>query len=104
MDSRTKIKWMIFTILIPEYILGKALNERLSVKGSRIQFRDLGLDWEEVHLYMANMGYFVLDVGEYLLEASNGAGNRSDERQTSVNDPSKFQSGQMKRFPLCRRW
>jgi hypothetical protein len=28
LDSRTKIKWMIFTVLIPEYILGKALNER----------------------------------------------------------------------------
>ncbi|OTA70093.1 hypothetical protein K449DRAFT_2081 [Hypoxylon sp. EC38] len=66
MASTTKIKWMVVAILVPEYLLGKALSERLAVKATlpRIEkhITMTGKDWGEVHCYLANMGYFVLDV------------------------------------------
>jgi hypothetical protein len=61
LDSRTKVKWMLITILVPEIIVGKALGERLAATK---RFLPEHLDWKVVHLYMANMGYFVLDLGE----------------------------------------
>ncbi|KAE9374862.1 hypothetical protein N431DRAFT_503621 [Stipitochalara longipes BDJ] len=81
LDSRTKIKWMIFTILVPEYLIGKAFGERLAAKAGvklvkKSQLLDPNssaeqpteasdvvepLQWEDIHAYMANMGYFVVD-------------------------------------------
>lgn len=55
---------MIFTVLVPEYIIGKALNERLAVKSCMIRSRRtlFPADYEEIYFYMANMGYFVLNL------------------------------------------
>jgi hypothetical protein len=64
LDSRTKIKWMMFTILVPEYIVGKALNELLA-NNERFS------NWDKVTTYMANMGYFIIDFGDYWLETSS---------------------------------
>ncbi|OAL53834.1 hypothetical protein IQ07DRAFT_584435 [Pyrenochaeta sp. DS3sAY3a] len=58
-DAQTKIKWMLITLVLPELILGKAVNDRASAyqwysrqpKGTR----------RPVQNYLANMGYFVLD-------------------------------------------
>ncbi len=56
-DATTKLKWMILTILFPEYLFGKALGEWLAVRSMH------RYGWGTVEAYMANMGYFVLDVG-----------------------------------------
>ncbi|KAI1140263.1 hypothetical protein F5Y05DRAFT_311046 [Hypoxylon sp. FL0543] len=59
--SITKIKWMVITILVPEYLLGKALSELLAVRALKNDIHDLGKEWGPTHCYLANMGYFVLD-------------------------------------------
>ena len=62
-DSHTKIKWMLFTMLMPELTLAKAVHDRASanewfmdderLKHTRTQ--------RPVQNYLANMGHFVLD-------------------------------------------
>ena len=64
MDSRTKIKWMMFTILVPEYIVGKALNELVAINNRWARL-------DKVTTYMASMGYFIVDFEDYWLETSN---------------------------------
>jgi hypothetical protein len=74
LDSMKRAKWMLLTVLVPEYLLGKALCEWLSARISVKMMKDkLGgaHDWEMIHAYMANMGYFVLDCGEHLDEHGN---------------------------------
>jgi len=61
LDSLTKLKWMVVTVFVPEYLVGRALSELLVAR----QFRSHGL-FSLVQTYMANMGYFVLDMGDYL--------------------------------------
>jgi hypothetical protein len=78
LDSRTKIKWVIFTVLIPELIIGKALNDLLAAKNLPGTSK-FNLVWDEVHAHMANMRYFVVDFGQYWLEA-----NESDEDRGEV--------------------
>ncbi|OCL13489.1 hypothetical protein AOQ84DRAFT_414796 [Glonium stellatum] len=65
LDFRIKVKWMLLTILVPEYLVGKAFGERLAAKaGVKAMFALVSerVTWEEVHAYMANMGYFVLQI------------------------------------------
>lgn len=60
-DSRKKAKWMMLAIPIPEYLVGKALDEfsvarsdshpELSQKAI-----DAGTEWGSAHTYFANMG------------------------------------------------
>jgi hypothetical protein len=68
LDSRTKVKWMIFTVLAPEYLVGKALNDWLSARWEFEDFANIarveGTEWETVHGYYANLGGFVLDFTE----------------------------------------
>jgi hypothetical protein len=65
LDSRTKIKWMILTMLMPEYIMGKALNELLAALSvpelSCFERAKLDTEWTISHSYFANMGGYVLD-------------------------------------------
>ena len=69
-DATTKLKWMILTILFPEYLVGKALGDWLAVRSMR------RFGWGTVEAYMANMGYFVLDVGDI----PEGPFSEADER------------------------
>jgi hypothetical protein len=87
LDSRTRLKWMIFTILVPEYLTGKAFAERVAasagvkrmkrilrepndeVERARVKLLNdavESLQWEGIHVYMANMGYFVVDFSDVL--------------------------------------
>jgi hypothetical protein len=44
LDSGTKIKWMLLTILIPEYLVGKAFNEWLLAQWGKILLADIALN------------------------------------------------------------
>ncbi|KAI1418525.1 hypothetical protein F5Y13DRAFT_196350 [Hypoxylon sp. FL1857] len=98
--STTKFKWMVVAILVPEYLLGKALSERLSVtftlfppekgdpdkdasdEGAPDEDTPIG-EWEAVHYYLANMGYFVLDVQPELgvvIETTTDAGQEQKNK------------------------
>ena len=64
---------MVFTTLVPEYLIGKAVSERLAANAGvremkdKLQRRDVvNVQWDEIHVYMANMGYFVVDFSDVL--------------------------------------
>ena len=76
---------MIFTILAPEVLIGKAFGERLAAmagvkfmkntqvwSGATMEQKRVvadamkSLQWEEIHAYMANIGYFVVDFSDVL--------------------------------------
>ena len=75
LDNATPVKWMVITVLAPEILVGKAFCEwRSSIDVSK-QVRDQR--WkvllEPIGVHLANMGYFVLDLGgpeqlSYLVE------------------------------------
>ena len=66
---------MLFTVLVPEYIIGRALNELLSAKE-----QDLVFGQKIIYTYMVNMGYFVIDFGDYWLEGkAHETGGRVEE-------------------------
>lgn len=60
----TKIKWMMFTLLAPEYALGKAWSDRRSVKCIEKRFETLSqlddVPWSATHTHFANMGGFAV--------------------------------------------
>jgi hypothetical protein len=95
LDSRTKIKWTVITILVPEYLVGKAFGEKLeAMSGTKMknfpsltERNNIGYDfeWEEIHAYMANMGYFVLDFSD-LLDAQKTTSNGEVGEETSKRD------------------
>jgi len=77
LDLRTKIKWMAFTVLFPEYLVGRAFGERLGVKSSVRDMWHINAGWANVHSYMANMGHFVLDTeGDLGSGRDGGTSNR----------------------------
>jgi hypothetical protein len=76
---------MIFTVLVPEYLVGKALSEKLAAKtGAKYWTRESDFDYKEIHGYMANMGYFVLDLGN--LPPSQDDKITEKGEATSVNE------------------
>ncbi|KAK8140155.1 hypothetical protein PG984_000221 [Apiospora sp. TS-2023a] len=60
----TKVKWMLFTLLAPEYALGKAFSDFVSVRCLQPRFEVLsksdGVPWSAAHTHFANMGGFVI--------------------------------------------
>ena len=81
-DTKTKVKWMIFTFLVPEYILGKAISE---AKASKAIFADE--EKSEIHTvrtYLANIGYFVLDWGDPLAESSSEEGDENGLKERNA--------------------
>ena len=63
--SQTQVKWMLFTILVPEFLVGKAFNDWMAAKATAIDMSELaakdGVEWEGIHCYFCNMGGFVVD-------------------------------------------
>ncbi|OTA91122.1 hypothetical protein M434DRAFT_33049 [Hypoxylon sp. CO27-5] len=68
-----KIKWTLLTLVIPEFLVGKALQERYLAKKSVREFKHLAQElgeefrwiekhWTMTHGFYANMGGFVLRV------------------------------------------
>ncbi|MCJ1464557.1 hypothetical protein MMC07_003170 [Pseudocyphellaria aurata] len=75
-DSREKVKWMIISILVPELLVGKALNELVGAiwvtcSDQLAQLaEDDGTEWGLAHTYFANIGGFILDFSVVLDEQS----------------------------------
>jgi hypothetical protein len=90
LNSRRQLKWMIFTIFVPEYILGKALNERLAAQEARDTMNtsslgEKGQTFELIHGYFANMGGYYLDFTDHF----NKAGMEPRE-QLPANVPTNY--------------
>ncbi|KAK6503434.1 hypothetical protein TWF481_008452 [Arthrobotrys musiformis] len=72
-DFLEKLKWVVFTLIFPEFLFAKAVLEWCATKegvknhqllrsgGAEKQARTP--QWEAIHICMANAGYFVLDTG-----------------------------------------
>ncbi|KAK6440589.1 hypothetical protein LTR95_003194 [Oleoguttula sp. CCFEE 5521] len=60
-----KLKWMLITLIVPEYILGKAYSDRRSAILHNKDFQELaeedGVEWSVAHTFLANMGGFAID-------------------------------------------
>jgi hypothetical protein len=62
----TSTKWMLFTVLAPEFLLAKSITDLEAVDSSITQLQELaaqdGVPWTRVHSLFANMGGFVIKV------------------------------------------
>ena len=60
----TKTKWMLGTLLAPEFLLGKALGDLASARHHVHDFKNLAktdmVEWSLAHTFFANMGGFVV--------------------------------------------
>ncbi|KAF8856180.1 hypothetical protein BDZ45DRAFT_727652 [Acephala macrosclerotiorum] len=64
-DTRTGLSWMALTVLVPEYVMGRALSERLAAVSSLQSLKSrFGDEMEMVHAYIMNMGGYYLDCSE----------------------------------------
>lgn len=91
LDAKTKLKWMVFTVFIPEFQVGKALGEWRAARDYRSRkshwIYNLPESWKMVHAYMANMGYFVLDWGDLWTSPPSGEGAK---KETDGNAKAEF--------------
>jgi hypothetical protein len=62
----TSTKWMLITVLAPEYLLAKGLSDRQAVDSSITKLQKIaakhGVPWTRVHSQFANVGGFVIKV------------------------------------------
>jgi len=64
-DTATALRWMALTIVVPEYIMGKALSERLAAASSLMSLRSqFDEEMEMVHAYVMNMDGYYLDFSD----------------------------------------
>lgn len=100
--GRTKVKWMLVTLIVPEFLVGRAFQDFIMARKSCHQMKEFaerdGIQWTLTHAYYANMGGFVLRVHssseprpadnettqEPVVEASPSQGLNSHERNQLV--------------------
>ena len=56
----SKLKWMGITLIGPEYMVAKALTEKMAAHYSRSQFKHKQTDWTTTHGHFSDMRGFVL--------------------------------------------
>lgn len=100
LDSRTKIKWMILTVLAPEFLMGMAFHEWRTAKANcnerMSQYADKdGVEWEMIHTYFSNMGGFVLDFSS-LLQDGRAMPVDDEAMPTKLNHYKKIAASRMK--------
>lgn len=65
MKTVPKLKWMALTLILPEFLLGRAYQEWLMAYRSRKEMQQLnsagGFEWTLAHAFYANMGGFMLE-------------------------------------------
>ncbi|KAI0885763.1 uncharacterized protein GGS22DRAFT_134243 [Annulohypoxylon maeteangense] len=87
----TRVKWMVFTIFVPEYFVGKALSELCAAYYTSIEMKDqeymAGKEWGIVHSYLANMGYFVLDTQQLEFDATPSTSPDDQSSMHSTSEP-----------------
>lgn len=90
----TKIKWMMFTLLAPEYALGKAWSDRRCVKTLEKRFEAIsqldGVPWSATHTHFANMGGFAVrfaSVGDEDTDPSDPEAQAAEPRDAPEPEP-----------------
>ena len=78
----SKFKWMLISIVAPEFVLGKALAERWAAQESRRQQAQQG--WTTMHGFFANMRGFVLRFNVNAVQTSLEA-SKPDELGRSLH-------------------
>lgn len=63
----TRIKWMLITLIVPEFLVGRAFQDFMMARKSEHQMKEFDetnhVKWTRTHSYYANMGGFALKVG-----------------------------------------
>jgi hypothetical protein len=91
--ARTRVKWMLVTLVAPEFLVGKAFQDFMMARKSRDQMRKFVetdcVRWTLTHAYYANMGGFILKVDPAALDHAK-------------QDPSQDASGQSLTLPVSK--
>ncbi|KAF5585160.1 hypothetical protein FPCIR_8428 [Fusarium pseudocircinatum] len=64
-----KPKWMLVTIILPEFLVGKSMADYVAARRSarctvmQQRAQDAGIEWTMTHAFYANMGGFILKNG-----------------------------------------
>ena len=63
----TRIKWMLITLIVPEFLVGRAFQDFMMARKSEHQMKEFDetnhVKWTRTHFYYANMDGFLLKVG-----------------------------------------
>jgi hypothetical protein len=85
----TSTKWMLITVLAPEYLLAKGLSDWQAVDSSITKLQEIaakdGVPWTRVHSQFANMGGFVIRAGVNM-EGQSRAVSRSRLYHLTASD------------------
>lgn len=70
-----KLKWMLLTLLLPEFLLGKGFQDRILAGRSQRKMQSFaetdGVEWTLTHSFYANMGGFVLKAKERHIKSNS---------------------------------
>jgi hypothetical protein len=95
------VKWMLATMIAPEYILGKALADLQAAVTSRREMKEYaradGVEWELTHGFFANMGGFVLSQRRVERPDDNGSVVEREGTGMRHSVPEELEKGAMKR-------
>ena len=71
----TKLKWMLITLLAPEFVVGLAISDYRSATSLAPQFKcfaeEDGVEWTVAHCFLANMGGFEIQFPDHDFEEQN---------------------------------
>jgi len=88
-----KTKWMLVTLLLPEYLLGKALGEFTAALNSERRMKEInnGRKWTRTHAFYANMGGFILGRQPERRRSPHASVQLSDSHDNTIksHQPSK---------------
>ena len=80
-----KLVWMEVSLIAPEYVLGKALQENLAANDSRKATSDD--EWTTMHAFFANMRGLVMRFETTAVKTSLEFAPKSDPRHRDLNKP-----------------
>ncbi|MCJ1229931.1 hypothetical protein MMC12_006602 [Toensbergia leucococca] len=87
-----KTKWVLTTLLVPEFLVGKALQDLVLAIHYRNRMRQMaekdGVEWSLAHAYYANMGGFVARI-----ESTSASHSNFDQRNSAAAQKGASQDG-----------
>jgi hypothetical protein len=93
---RRKVKWMIVTLLGPEFMVGKSLADRSSAFYNKRVMTDFaaidGVEWTATHAFFANMGGFAISFAAASDELSD-TDSPDEDKTTSLGSCQQGSSG-----------
>ena len=87
----TKVKWMLITLVAPEFLVGRAFQDFMMARKSRDEMRKFfetdRVRWTLTHAYYANMGGFILKANSSVSSRSGQDLLREETQGQTLNTP-----------------